>query len=72
MCIRDSPITGVLGFGNGQKGGIYLGLKSLINGNTIKVGSGAYDSYDNMGGDYREYNGYIFWENEWAMIKRCV
>lgn len=70
--ITRDPITGVLGFGNGQKGGIYLGLKSPMSGVTIRVGSGAYDSYDNMGGDYREYNGYIFWEPEWTMIENTA
>lgn len=70
--ITRDPITGVLGFGNGQKGGIYLGLKSLINGNTIKVGSGFSDAYDNMGGDYVEKNGYIFWEPEWTMIEKTA
>lgn len=70
--ITRDPVTGVLGFGNGQKGGIYLGLKAPTNGATIHVGSIAADDYDNMGGKYREKNGYIFWEDEWALIGRAA
>lgn len=70
--ITRDPVTGVLGFGNGQKGGIYLGVVYPTNGATIQVGSTAADSYDNMGGDYREKNGYIFWEDEWALIGRAA
>ena len=66
--ITRDPVTGVLGFGNGQKGGIYLGLKSPMSGEVIEVGDYAPDSYDNMGGRYLEANGYIFWEPEWNMI----
>ena len=68
--ITRDKITGVLGFGEntGQKGGIYLGLKSPINGAEIKVGSTAPDSYDNMGGDYIEKNGYVYWYDEWVKI----
>lgn len=66
--ITRDPVTGVLGFGNGQKGGIYLGLKYPTNGATIEVGDYASDSYDNMGGRYLEANGYIFWSPEWSMI----
>lgn len=66
--ITRDPVTGVLGFGNGQKGGIYLGIKYPTNGATIQVGSGTADSYDNMGGTYTEKNGYIFWEPEWTLI----
>lgn len=66
--ITRDPVTGVLGFGNGQKGGIYLGIKSPLSGATIQVGSDAWDDYDNMGGRYLEANGYIFWEPEWNMI----
>lgn len=66
--ITRDPVTGVLGFGNGQKGGIYIGIKSPINGKTIQVGSGAWDHYDNMGGTYTEKNGYVFWEPEWTKI----
>lgn len=66
--ITRDPVTGVLGFGNGQKGGIYLGVVYPTNGASIHVGSYAADSYDNMGGNYREKNGYIFWEPEWNMI----
>ena len=70
--ITRDPVTGVLGFGNGQKGGIYLGLKSPISGVAIEVGTIAPDDYDNMGGKYLELNGYIFWEHEWSKIERAA
>lgn len=70
--ITRDPVTGVLGFGNGQKGGIYLGLKSPMSGVAIEVGDYAPDSYDNMGGRYTERNGYIFWGDEWALIERSA
>lgn len=70
--ITRDPVTGVLGFGNGQKGGIYIGIKSPLSGATIQVGSDAWDSYDNMGGRYLEANGYIFWEHEWSKIDRAA
>lgn len=70
--ITRDPVTGVLGFGNGQKGGIYIGIKYPTNGKTIQVGSGAADSYDNMGGTYTEKNGYVFWEPEWGMIENSA
>lgn len=65
---RDSE-TGVLGFGNGQKGGIYLGLVYPTNGATIEVGSmAAADGYDNMRGTYEQKGDYIFWTKEWNII----
>lgn len=67
--ITRDPVTGVLGFGNGQKGGIYLGIKSPLSEATIQVGTTAWDSYDNMSGTYTENNGYIFWTDEWYMIE---
>ena len=70
--ITRDPVTGVLGFGNGQKGGIYLGVVYPTNGATIQVGSYAADSYDNMDGRYVEKNGYIFWEHEWSKINRAA
>lgn len=70
--ITRDPVTGVLGFGNGQKGGIYIGIKYPTNGATIQVGSTAADHYDNMGGTYREKNGYIFWEDEWSLINNTA
>lgn len=70
--ITRDPVTGVLGFGNGQKGGIYIGIKSPLSGATIQVGSDAWDSYDNMGGRYVEKNGYIFWDTEWGMINQAA
>ena len=73
--VTRDPITGVLGYGNGQKGGIYLGIKERIGPNeyrTIEVGTTAVDTYDGMslGNVYREVNGYIFWDTEWGAIDR--
>lgn len=70
--ITRDPVTGVLGFGNGQKGGIYLGVVYPTNGASIHVGSIAADSYDNMGGKYVEKNGYIFWGPEWTLIDKAA
>lgn len=70
--ITRDPVTGVLGFGNGQKGGIYIGIKFPTNGATIQVGTTAPDRYDNMGGTYTEKNGYIFWGDEWYMIENSA
>ena len=70
--ITRDPVTGVLGFGNGQKGGIYIGIKYPTNGATIQVGSTAADHYDNMGGEYIERNGYIFWGPEWTLIDKSA
>lgn len=67
--ITRDPETGVLGFGNGQKGGIYLGLVYPTNGATIQVGSIADpDGYDNMRGTYEQKGDYIFWTKEWNII----
>lgn len=70
---RDS-LTGILGYGNGQKGGIYLGTKSPLNGAEIKVGTKAWDTYGTMqkGSKYTERNGYVYWSNEWNMIDNTV
>lgn len=70
--ITRDPVTGVLGFGNSQRGGIYLGLKSPMSGVAIEVGTTAPDHYDNMGGTYTEKNGYIFWEPEWTKIDKAA
>ena len=68
--VTRDPETGVLGLGNGQKGGIYLGIKSPLNGASIEIGDIAPgDGYDNMQGKYTEYKGYIFWDKEWAIIQ---
>lgn len=70
--VERDPETGVLGLGNGQKGGIYLGLKYPTNGATIQVGSEPADGYDNMQGRYTEYKGYVFWDKEWNMIAGAI
>lgn len=68
--ITRDPETGVLGLGNGQKGGIYLGLVYPTNGATIQVGSIADpDGYDNANGVYEQKGDYIFWTTEWRLIE---
>lgn len=69
---RDS-LTGILGYGNGQKGGIYLGT-TYPNGNTIKINSTACDNYGTMqtGDSYYERNGYVYWDSEWNIIDVTV
>ena len=66
--ITRDPETGVLGFGNGQKGGIYLGLVYPTNGVKIEVGSFADDGYDGMRGQYTQKGDYIYWDSEWDVI----
>ncbi len=67
--VTRDPETGVLGLGNGQKGGIYLGVTSKINGAQIEVGDIApADGYDNMQGTYEQKGDYIFWTKEWNII----
>lgn len=67
--ITRDPETGVLGFGNGQKGGIYLGLVYPTNGATIEVGSFAStDGYDGIRGQYTQKGDYIYWDSEWDVI----
>lgn len=71
--VTRDPETGVLGFGNGQKGGIYLGVTSKINGAQIEVGDIApADGYDNMQGTYEQKGDYIFWTKEWALIDKAA
>ena len=71
--ITRDPETGVLGLGNGLKGGIYLGVTSKINGAQIEVGDIApADGYDNMQGTYEQKGDYIFWTKEWALIDKAA
>lgn len=71
--ITRDPETGVLGLGNGLKGGIYLGLVYPTNGVTIQVGSIADpDGYDNMRGTYEQKGDYIFWTKEWNLIDKAA
>lgn len=70
VVVTRDPETGVLGFGNGQKGGIYLGITYPTNGASIQVGSMADpDGYDNANGIYEKKGDYIFWSKEWAIIQ---
>lgn len=70
--ITRDPETGVLGYGNGQKGGLYLGIE-FKNGREIGVGSSFNrDGYDNMSGYYTERGGAVFFEKEWGLISQKV
>lgn len=64
---RDEK-TGVLGYGNGQTGGIYLhiryGSREILNGSALPAG----DSYDNAIGYYTTHGAYTYWTKEWDMI----
>lgn len=66
---RDEE-TGVLGYGNGQTGNIWLGLK-YASGETIKVGDTLKENtYEpNATGKYTTRRGYTYWDGEWAIIK---
>ena len=70
--ITRDPNTGVLGYGNGQKGGIYLGVPVLSG--SIKEGSAlaAGDGYDNALGHYETHGDYTYWGKEWALIGTYV
>lgn len=68
--ITRDPNTGVLGFGNGQKGNIYYGIDTVnFDDEKVKIKAGycAADDYDNfrVGDAYLQKNGYVFWEQEW-------
>lgn len=69
--ITRDPVTGVLGFGNGQTGGIYLGITPPNRDPekyAIHVGSTAYDTYDGMDGEYHKRGEFVYWSNEWRKI----
>lgn len=70
--ITRDPETGVLGYGNGQKGGIYLGVE-YKNGATIHEGSGSPDVADtNARGHYEKHGDYVYWTTEWNKIGGAV
>lgn len=71
--ITKDPETGILGYGNGQKGGVYLGIK-LPTGYNVEVGTSAWDSYGTMkaGDTYTETRGYVYWDSEWKEINKKV
>lgn len=73
--ITRDPVTGVLGFGNGQKGGIYLnrtyysemhGKNFTINVNDI---ADLGDRIRGMDGQYQKKGNYVYWEREWGWIR---
>lgn len=69
--ITRDPETGVLGYGNGQKGGIYLGVGK--NGHNINVGTAApADTIENMSGHYEKHGDYVYWSREWGKITGSV
>lgn len=70
--ITRDPETGVLGYGNGQMGGIYLGVEMGATGATIKVNKTAKHDYDGMSGSYEDRNGYVYWGGEWTKIDNNV
>ncbi len=63
--------TGILGFGSGQKGGIYLGQLDT-NGNIITVGSIVGEGKETVGGEYIQIGEYIYWEKEWNIIAETM
>jgi len=66
VVITRDPATGVLGYGPGQHGGIYLGCGK--NGRNIAVNAAAPDSIKNMSGHYEKHGDYIYWTKEWDII----
>ncbi len=76
--ITRDPETGVLGFGQGQTGGIWSGL-TYPNGKVIGEGSTAgpttspyTDDYKDVSGKYENHGGYTYWTQEWNRIYGVV
>ena len=73
--ITRDPETGVLGYGNGQKGGIYLGVDIGNRGVKIKVNSFRPEDLPCQEplakGYYTQKGDYVYWDDEWAMIKNA-
>lgn len=74
--ITRDPVTGVLGFGNGQKGGIYLNRTYIHKASgkdvpfELKVGSlTPGDRIRGMDGQYQKRGNYVYWEQEWSWIE---
>lgn len=68
--ITRDPVTGVLGFGNGKKGGIYLNRVYQRTDQSIqfeiKVGSRTRgDNIRGMDGQYEKRGNYVYWDEEW-------
>lgn len=70
--ITRDPNTGVLGYGNGQTGGIYLGVPVLSGSIKVDSGKPIGDGYDNMLGNYEQHGDYTYWGKEWALIGTYV
>lgn len=73
--ITRDPVTGVLGFGNGQKGGIYLNrtYHSTLHGKDFTIGvndiADLGDRIRGMDGQYQKRGNYVYWELEWCWIE---
>lgn len=72
--ITRDPETGVLGFGQGQTGGIWSGLtypsgKVIGEGSTARPTTSPYtDDYKYVSGQYENHGGYTYWTQEWNRI----
>lgn len=69
--ITRSAETGILGFGAGQKGGIYLGIPTA-SGDTIAVGTVVEEGKETVGGEYVCVGDYIYWQREWDIIAETM
>ena len=69
--ITRSAETGILGFGAGQKGGIYLGIPTA-SGDTIAVGTVVEEGKETVGGEYVRVGDYIYWQREWDIIAETM
>ncbi len=69
--ITRSAETGILGFGAGQKGGIYLGIPTT-SGDTIAVGMVVEEGKETVGGEYVRVGDYIYWQREWDIIAETM
>ena len=76
ITVTRDPETGVLGYGNGQKGGIYLGRAVGNTGKVYKVGSSSpynLPKYDILAkGSYEQKGDYVYWSDEWLRIQSRV
>lgn len=79
VVVTKHPVCGVLGYGNGQKGGIYLGVEIGNTGRVLEVGDmrpsdicdGARGN-KNASGYYTKKGDYVYWDKEWNLIAGYV
>lgn len=73
--ITRDPETGVLGFGNGQKGGIYLGVQVGNKDWYLEVNSECPEDLpcqEPLAKTYYTKKGdYVYWDDEWLMIEKA-